>query len=173
MGQFSWLYSDTGQQMLDDYPANSYLLVPPPFEGIYGKHIKEEYYDGYGHFGKYDVYELVAYWNRGYIPEILNDPKWRLSSPLSQEDKDNMLRFYHGEQLECPIRHIGIFMACYDEDNFRLPYPIKITEKPTDYHNAEPSKSDPFQGWGHGNVYDEYEKAEWIAFCERERAKKR
>lgn len=32
MGQFSWIYSDTDKQLLDDVYADTYLLVPKPFQ---------------------------------------------------------------------------------------------------------------------------------------------
>ena len=46
------------------------------------------------------------------------------------------------------IRNIGIDIACYDEDNASLPYPIKITSKKTGicYEELPPSKWDPEQG---------------------------
>lgn len=71
MGQFSWIYSDTDKQLLDDVYADTYLLVPKPFQEKYGKAIYEKCYDGYGHFGDYDVYDLVLEWNREMIPEII------------------------------------------------------------------------------------------------------
>ena len=68
MGQFSWLYSDTNKQVVDNKEADAYLLVPEPYQEEYGKYILETCYDGYGHFGNYDVYELVALWNRKNMP---------------------------------------------------------------------------------------------------------
>ena len=44
-------------------------------------------------------------------------------------------------------RDIGIWIACYDEQNAYLPYPIKITSKPMEYDAVGPSKRDPNQGW--------------------------
>ena len=45
-------------------------------------------------------------------------------------------------------RNIGIDIACYDEDNAALPFPIKITHNPNlKYEDCEPSLSDPDQGW--------------------------
>ena len=41
MGQFSWLYSDTGKQVIDNRKADSFLLVPEPFQEKYGKYIFE------------------------------------------------------------------------------------------------------------------------------------
>ena len=32
MGQFSWIYSDTNKQLIDNRRADTYLLVPPPFQ---------------------------------------------------------------------------------------------------------------------------------------------
>ena len=31
MGQFSWIYSDTNKQLVDNKIADTYLLVPKPF----------------------------------------------------------------------------------------------------------------------------------------------
>ena len=50
MGQFSWICSDTNRQLLNDTHADTYLLVPKPFQEKYGKTIYEGYYDGYGRF---------------------------------------------------------------------------------------------------------------------------
>lgn len=45
-------------------------------------------------------------------------------------------------------RGVGIDLACYDEDNAALPYPIKITHDPDlKYEDCEPSLMDPNQGW--------------------------
>lgn len=117
MGQFSWLDCKTQEQVLDDVRRDVYVLIPKEFGG---GHIKEECYDGYGHFGGRDVYALVANWN---CPEKCNG-----------NDKDD--------------RHVGIGIACYDEQNKSLKYPIKITYDPDAiYERCEYSKDDPNQGW--------------------------
>ena len=41
MGQFSWIYSDTNKQLVDNKIADTYLLVPKPFQEKYGKAIYE------------------------------------------------------------------------------------------------------------------------------------
>lgn len=148
MGQFSWLYSDTGKQVLDGYKADTYLLVPEKFQNKYGKAIYENCYDGYGHFGKYDVYELIPEWNKETIPEVIRRIKngtWRCCT--RKKDIQNLQNYYEGKEIDCELRWLGIVMACYDEDNAALEYPIKITTRETEYKRADVSPSDPNQGW--------------------------
>lgn len=153
MGQFSWIYADTDKQVVDGKYKNTYLLVPKPFQDKYGKSILERRYNGYGDFGKYDIYDLVAEWNKEMIPEIVRRIKkgnWKCST----DDNDilNLQNYYEGKPITCELRWLGILMACYDEDNFALEYPIKITEEEMDYEKCKPSLSDPNQGW---EYYDE------------------
>lgn len=194
MGQFSWLYSDTGKQMVDNKYADSYLLVPPPFQSIYGKAIHTPCYDGYGNFGPYDVYDMVAEWNRDYLSEdMLRKKDIKLENfgglydfekrelreqGLSEDEiaaKDLAQKQYYyeraikrrefsisrlndyrnglsNEEMEEKYgedwkREIGIDIACYDEQNVKLPYPIKITSKIMKYNEISPSLRDPNQGW--------------------------
>ena len=117
MGQFSWLDCITNEQIIDDKQRGVFVLVPADFGG---GHIHEWRYDGYGHFGGHDVYELVARWN---CPERCN----------GDIDHD---------------REIGIDIACYDEDNAKLKYPIKIThDAGAIYEECAFSPADPDQGW--------------------------
>lgn len=159
MGQFSWLYSDTGKQMIDGKLADSYLLVPPPFQDKYGKWIKEDCYNGYGNMGRYDIYDLIIEWNKEMIPEVIRRIKngnWRCS--VSQREIKNLEKYYNEEEIDCSLRLLGIVLACYDEDNFVLEYPIKITSKPMEYNDAAPSEGDPDQGW---EVHDDEDEEEW------------
>lgn len=148
MGQFSWIYSDTCQQLLDDVHADTYLLVPKPFQNKYGKAIYENCYDGYGRFGCHDVYDLIPEWNKEMIPEIIRRIKngnWYCST--SENDITNLQAYYKGKEIDCELRWLGIVMACYDEDNAALEYPIKITTREMEYEEVAPSLSDPNQGW--------------------------
>lgn len=55
----------------------------------------------------------------------------------------------------CWKRSIGINIACYDEENTALKYPIKICkDKPVRYDFLPVSNSDPNQGWGSDEEYD-------------------
>ena len=159
MGQFSWIYSDTNKQLIDNKRADTYLLVPKPFQEKYGKAIYENCYDGYGRFGRYDVYDLIPEWNKEMIPEIIRRIKagnWKCST--NENDIKNLQNYYEGKPITCELRWLGIVMACYDEDNFALEYPIKITTKEMEYENAKPSESDPNQGW---ESYDDDDEEDW------------
>jgi len=152
MGQFSWIYSDTNKQVINDRKADTYLLVPKAFQDKYGKAIYEGCYEGYGEFGGYDVYDLIAEWNKEMIPEIIRRIKngtWHCSA--NENDIVNLRNYYEGKEINCELRWLGIVMACYDEDNFALEYPIKITSKEMEYKNANASESDPDQGWESDN----------------------
>ena len=85
-----------------------------------GEIIEETDYEGYGIFGGRDIYQLVAEWN---CPEKCN----------GDVDHD---------------RRIGISIACYDEDNAGLEFPIKIVEDVNLlYGDVKPSPGCPNQGW--------------------------
>lgn len=150
MGQFSWLDCKSHEQVLDDVCRDVYVLIPKEFGG---GHIHESCYDGYGRFGGKDIYDLIPEWNKGMIPEIIRLSKnrhWKASV-----NADQLMKFYNGEDISIPLRHLGIGMACYDEDNARLEYPIKITHDPKAvYEDCRPSLSDPNQGWL-DEAYDE------------------
>lgn len=159
MGQFSWIYSDTNKQLIDNRMADTYLLVPKPFHEKYGKAIYESCYDGYGRFGRYDVYDLIPEWNKDMIPEIIRRIKagnWKCKT--NENDITNLQNYYEGKPITCELRWIGIVMACYDEDNFALEYPIKITTKEMEYEDVKPSESDPNQGW---ESYDYDNEEDW------------
>lgn len=149
MGQFSWLDCVTHKQIVDNKRKGVFLLVPAKFSGEYGNAIFEKEYDGYGNFGGYDVYDLIADWNKEFVPILLEyaEKGW-WTCDVNEPTKDNLLRFYKGEGITCEKRWLGIVMACYDEDNFKLPYPIKITYcHGATYEHCIPSETDPNQGW--------------------------
>ena len=150
MGQFSWLDCKTGEQVLDNVMRDVFVLVPAEFGG---GHIMEVMYDGYGRFGGHDIYDLVVDWNMQYLEEYRKDKSFKCDWLQKQSSVEEAF-----EKLE--KRDIGISIACYDEDNARLKYPIKITHDVNAvYEDCLPSKSDPNQGWLVEDDEDEYE--EW------------
>ena len=168
MGMFSWLDCITGEQVVDGRKRKSYLLVPREFGGY---HIVEECYEGYGMFDGHDVYDLVADWNRGHADvERFASKSWCQWQFGGEEGARAMFADFNGGVDDAAMRErygdewkrtVGIVLACYDEDNASLRYPIKITHDPTAvYEWCAPSKSDPNQGWADDDdPYDDDE--EW------------
>lgn len=129
MGCFSWMKSDTNESLL--IGKSAYLLIPKEFGG---GAIREAYYEGYGDFSEFDVYNLVVDWN------CTKDEQ------EAQKKKYNDL-YKEGEYMRSEWkRNLGIKIACYDRDNFILKYPIKITKDIMDYEDALPSMSAHEQG---------------------------
>lgn len=130
MGFFSWNTSDTHKSISNIYSSRGtftvYVLCPD------GTKIREDDYDGYGDFGGRDIYALVAQWNR---PEQCKDE--------------------NGDWLpDDEIRGLGIDLACYDEDNKKLKYPIKIVEDGNlNYEDVEYSTGCRYQGYFYGDEY--------------------
>lgn len=145
MGQFSWKCSDTGNALLeyttdevglvpDTWTKKAYLLIPKEFGG--GYYSVDNNYEGYGDFydkdGKaHDAYEELAKWNG-------------VTGKDTQESRCNAIELYYtGYRPE---------ISKYADGNHNLPetltYPLKITEEPMDYEDADPCTDDPNQGWG-------------------------
>ncbi len=153
MGQYSWLDCNTNEVILDNLPRKVYLLVPEEFGG---GHLMTDCYDGYGHIGV-DVYAEVARWNRKWLSE---HPEFKLYDKRGMEigsvgwykDYAN-LNLSESEVVSRQSelfewRYIGIAISCYDEDNVRLKYPLKITYDPEAvYEKSNWSLGDPGQGW--------------------------
>ena len=168
MGQFSWLDCVSGKQIVDDKVKDVYVLIPKEFGG---GHIVEHCYDGYGHFGGHDIFDLVADWNRKDLSEnsnfvlpysneqIKNKDWYEFYADLNltreevvEKTKEKSNRFFEW-------RYIGIALSCYDEDNEALSYPIKITyDETAKYEWNAPSDSDPNQGW---EIEENYDEEDW------------
>ena len=154
MGCFSWMFADTDNQYPLLIGKPGYVLCPD------GKLIFESSYGGYGLFNEYDIYDLVVEWNRPYIKDYLKNKKDNyLNWPdqlieaiqISDERAQQIIGNYYlpgSYMISEWKRNLGIEIACYDEDNAGLPYPIKIVRNPyyCNYSALPPSKSDDGQG---------------------------
>ena len=106
--------------------------------------IVERYYEGYGEFDEHDIYELVVDWNKAYLEDLFNqmpENHWgyhlkEIATAFQNDDTYHMWKLINhliDSGKERPYfrdewkRVIGITIACNDEDNKNLPYPIKIT----------------------------------------------
>lgn len=175
MGFFSWKTSDTNRSISNAHSKrgtfNVYVLCPD------GTAIPEGNYDGYGVFGGFDIYELVAIWNRDNLTaDYLKKPArehygWgsfgddAYNMAISRYKRDcKMLEDYMSGKSDSFMSDnygkdwlsvIGIMIACYDHQNAAIKYPIKIVENPNlKYDEVEPSVSCPNQGYFYGGYYD-------------------
>lgn len=168
-----------GQRLIsyaDGYPAS--VLFPKEFGGKKAQ-IDVEMYDDYGRFGGEDIYCLVADWNRKWIaahpdyktPQSLRYeqrnparpakkmceyPWWPYYSDLSLSQEEICRKWKEAQPDSgfVEYRSIGIDIACYDRDNFALPYPIKIARNPESvYEDCPPSYDDPYQGFSDDESY--------------------
>lgn len=139
MGYFTWNFANHNNERKLYYGTRGYVACPD------GTYLKEEYYDGYGIFGGKDIYDLVVDWNKDNLVDILSNKNYKLHCdgsrliPVAQafiegKSEEEIRKIY--AEVGGPFarsvpqdwkRNIGIAIACYDEDNARLKYPIKIT----------------------------------------------
>lgn len=166
MGQFSWITCDTKEQVVNNEIKDVYVLIPKEF----GKeNILEQCYDGYGNFGNHDIYDLVADWNKNYITieNLIKPDRKRYGNRPEDEEffkaaleeyekrckaledfkvlSDKEMEKKYGKEFK---RKIGISIACYNEQNAALKYPIKIARlRNSVYEECSPSDSDHNQGW--------------------------
>ena len=169
MQQFSWCDCISGNQIINGIDKDVYVLIPKEFGG---GHIIEHCYDGFGHFGDYDIYELVADWNRQYL-----EPDFVFPSEITKYGFYQQIRQFNPEYNEtfqfkakekpwyCPYKDaslskagiefvinqdyktIGQELTAFDEDNAALPFPIKITYNcDAVYEECSFSMIDPDQG---------------------------
>ena len=168
MGMLSWVYADCGEVRIKDGEVcpnrrQRILFGRPAFVPLPNTNVtlEERSYQCDGYFGGKDIYDLVADWNREFLSK---NPDWIIPSEGKPVSEKNWYPFYadlslsREEVLEqwrkfgrkglFPIeyRTIGIEIACYDEDNSALLYPIKITKKPASYDEVPFSYADPGQG---------------------------
>ena len=152
MGSFSWLKADSLTNIANIVEGITYkFLIPKEFGGGF---IKEKYQD-YGIVGtkedgteKYDMYELLAFWNKDHIipysehnKRVMSELKYSGEFPLMKEIDE-----YTDEN-----RGIGIDIGCYDHQIDNLKYPLKLVSASFKgcYEDIEyPSYGDPEQGAG-------------------------
>ena len=94
MGFFSWRDCVTGNPIISGEYKKVYVLVPKEFRKKFGVRISESSYDGYGHFGGYDIHELIAEWNRFYLStELLGEkPAFDEYGGLESYEKEYLVR---------------------------------------------------------------------------------
>lgn len=172
MGYFSWMFANHNNQRNLKIDRKGYLYCPN------GTILKEPCYEGYGKFAGQDVYDLVADWNRAFLAqnpdfiipqhgyfrdEATGELKTAVDKKVSEfpwysayadlsKSREEVIEAWQkatGQpRVCCEWRIIGIDIACYDDQNAALPYPIKIcsTGRGLRYETLPPSNGDPNQG---------------------------
>lgn len=154
---FSWYASDTGNPIT----TTAYVPIPQEFGGGC---IEEHDYKGDGVFGGQNIYELIVDWNKNALTNN-NDKVWLKPkeddydcTEAGRQSFSNAWKAYRHKikawksfktQSEKQMKNIfginyklnlGIDIACYDDQNENLPFPIKITETPSVYEEVTFSK---------------------------------
>ena len=120
MGSFSWLKADDLTNVSNVAIGQPFkMLIPKKFGGGF---IKDEYQD-YGNIGlkedgspKYDMYELLAFWNKDIVEELKKELKYDGEFPKMKEIDD------YTDHNRC----VGIDIGCYDKQMDKLIYPFKL-----------------------------------------------
>lgn len=176
MGCFSWLFADQDNKRALHMGNVGYLICPDGT--VYACNHGYDGYGRFGDHDCVDAYEAVASWNREYLsqhPEfeipqhgsvfdestasyILAKPKkvsefawWPFYSDLSlsPEEVELKMKSAPGYLMRAwEYRWIGIDISCYDDQNRKLPYPIKVSSVPNvRYEDLPASDGDPNQGF--------------------------
>lgn len=148
MGYFTWTDARRHPKVLK---SGDYAAADKIGYGGYAKvvcpdntEIVEKYYEGYGEFDGKDIYDLVVDWNRAFLEEIfdkMSEDHWGYhlkELAIAYQNYDAAKMYAEIERIvkleiepkwfrEEWKRTIGITIACNDEDNNNLPFPIKIT----------------------------------------------
>lgn len=163
MGSFTWLRADKNisknEQANICYGEKIKVLIPKEFGGGY---IEGEYLD-YGLVeetdgNQYDLYELVAIWNSPELRNKLVELGYQ-NVNLKAVGKKGLLDS-RISRISSIIRSYGIMIACYDEDQAKIKFPLKLVDKKTQitYEDCKYfSIGDPEQG---------FEKWHWEDFDE-------
>lgn len=148
MGSFSWTKADRETLVANIIHKAPYkFLVPIGF----GESFKDKYYD-YGKllksteypFGKYDAYELLAFWNKDMLYK-----EGKVLDYLKFDDNTDMNMPVYSKYTN-ENRNIGIDIGCYRKEIDLLQYPLKFVSASYDgtYETCEgKSYGDPNQGF--------------------------
>ena len=192
MGQFSWLDCVTEAQIIDDKIKDVYVLIPKEFGGGhivehcydgYGNFGGKDIFDLVADWNRNVLSEkpnfifpyalerakrLLEYQNNKdnysekIFLQICDEPWYKYYSNLNLNIDEIVEKCREDFNKYFDYRYIGISLACYDEDNEALPFPIKITYDATAiYENCLPSKSDLTQGWETYDEDDEWEEEQY------------
>ena len=143
MGCFSWLDCKTKKQI--KIGGTAIVLIPKEFGG---KYYKDDCYDGYGRVNGYDVYDLVAIWNKGFISEknLMPEPPLEKFGGLYGFEKQSLREQGYSEE-EIEKRDRAERQKYYDQAMKRRKRDIKMLK---DFNSG---KSDEYLRDAYGDDY--------------------
>ena len=154
---FSFMYADSNNAKSLKIGGSAFVLFPNE------KHIYESDYEGNGVFNGRDIYEMVVEWNEEYLSPTMFLPPYAsnytdlraFADAKRVHDKlcgmiDDLLTYpstYMSAKYGSGYKHdIGVAIAGTDEQNLKLPFPIKISETAVSYNDVPASVYDPNLG---------------------------
>lgn len=171
MGTFSWRFCDRPNKSLR-IGEEGFLLLPDgtflhePSYGGYGKFSGTDAYHlvavmNREYLAKHPDYPV---W-QAHLVEVADGkggtkrkraPKIKISEypwysmyadlTITPEQFDERVKGMEYRGFPMCFRNIGVEIACYNEQNRRLPFPIKVASKPGRYRDWPASRDDPYQG---------------------------
>lgn len=152
MGCFSWLKADKLTKVANVVEDKLFkFLIPQEFGGGFIK----DHYQGYGYLGtkkdgspKYDMYELLAFWNADKKIPFGNGETVR---DRLRYDGDVFPTMKEIDEHTDENSSLGIDIGCYDAEIDRLKYPLKLVSASYTgtYEECDGrSYGDPNQGCG-------------------------
>ena len=150
MGYFSWLKADSLTEIVNIASGLPFkCLIPKQFDNT-GKGFIKDIYRDYGFLGepskeqidnpnipewnkrgRYDLYELLAIWNKDYITDTeieVSGIKYPAGTRVGAILKGTPQNIYMKEidKYTDYNREIGVAIGCYDRDIEKLNFPLKL-----------------------------------------------
>ena len=176
MGCFSWMFADKNNEKNLKLDHKGYLLTPDnkalkaeEYEG-FGEFDGHDAYSlvaiwNRRYLSEHPEFEIPQHGNRKWNEETnswipipltkrIDEYSWyKYYADMSLTEKEMMDKIAADEEAKkdlifAELRCIGISIACYDDQNAALPYPIKIVRNGRVKYNEVPaSNGDPNQGF--------------------------
>lgn len=178
MGCFSWMFADTDNKEALRIGDKAHLFLPtgvvltePSYDG-HGRFDGQDVYDLVADWNRvflaanpdFIIKQVEEVFNSEageWVPKPdkkVNEFPWypayadlaKSRAEVVEAVRELDLGGGRGEWRTFRYRCIGIEIACYNEQNAALPYPIKIcrTKRGRNYETLPPSEADPDQGMG-------------------------
>lgn len=155
MGQFSWLATDTGEQIANDRPQGSQTvtMVYKDQEGKIQK-VSEDNYEGYGRFGGVDFYDAMVWMNPWYKPEY---------SPEELRSKGIDLYFDETAEIVVKTEYPQLYLRKDIPEDADIDFKVRPDDDPNQGWTMQDDE-DEEEYWEDGDDWDEGEDDDFHQF---------